>query len=299
MHPLFVIIFAPALVVPGLGSLGGATGPVSDGPLSEVPTGGLVGANASVQAEAAGTEIAVSADDTGLFLRASLPGPGVSHPVDDGAEAEASLGGSDAEAEGSSANPVALPSPRETAVPVGLAVLGAAAYAALRWYHVVPGLMPLYSRLSKGEMLDNETRAKLVELIEENPGLSQQELAERVDAGWGNTTYHLQRLEQADFVRSEKQGHHRRFYRTGEVQEDDIEALGVLKNDNANQIARYLIEQPGAKQKDVCEALEISPSLAHKWISRLEEHELVESEREWRSKHYTPDDRLDKLVQAV
>ncbi len=120
-----------------------------------------------------------------------------------------------------------------------------------------------------------------------------------MDAGWGNTVYHLQRLEQAGFVKSEKQGHHRRFYKNGDVGPDDIEALGMLRNETPQKIARYIVQRPGSMQKDVCEELDISPSLAHKWISRMEEQNLVEAKREWRSKHYTPDERLETLVQKA
>lgn len=294
MHPLLILALAPMLAIPGLGDPGVGLEPTH--PVEP----GLAEANATVSAEAGDVGVDVSADDTGLFLRAALPGPGISHPVEDvSAGVSSPIDPGESESSDAEARPVPLPEPEQTAVPAGLAVLGAAAYAAFRWRYLIPGLMPLYSRLSKGDLLENETRARLVELIEENPGLSQQELCDEVGAGWGNTVYHLQRLEQADFIRSEKQGHHRRFYRVGEMETGEIEALGVLKNDNANKIARYLLQEPGCNQKQVCQALDISPSLAHKWISRLEENDLVTSEREWRSKHYTPDERLDQLVDAV
>lgn len=294
MHPLIILAIGPMLAVPGLADPGLTVD------ASSVDQTGLVEANATASARAGGLELDVSTSDTELFLHARLPGPGFTRPLD-GVDAGASstLTDKPSQSESSGASPVPLPQPEEAAVPAGLAVLGAAAYAAFRFRYLIPGLMPLYSRIAKDDLLDNETRAKLVELVEQTPGLSQKELCEGVGAGWGNTVYHLQRLEQAGFLRSEKQGHHRRFYRTGEMPSEDIEALGVLKNDNANQIARYLLEQPGCKQKDVCEALDISPSLAHKWIKRLEDNDLVQSEREWRSKHYTPEKRLDRLVEAV
>lgn len=292
MHPLMILTVGSMLAIPGIGDPGVT---LDQQPI--VSDTGLIEANASVQADAGGVRVDVDTSDAGFFLRTSLPGPGFSRPVD--AEASTSLDPSPSASSEPDPTPVALPQPAEAAVPAGLAVLGAAAYAAFRWRYLIPGVMPLYSRLTKGDMLDNETRAKLVGLIEEEPGLGQKELCDRVDAGWGNTVYHLQRLEQAGFIRSEKQGHHRRFYRAGEVDGQDIEALGVLKNDNANKIARYLLKEPGCKQKDVCEALDISPSLAHKWIKRLEENELVTSEREWRSKHYQPKERLGQLVEAV
>lgn len=313
MHPLVALLAGPllataGLAVPGLGLEEPEVHEPADATVeTEVESDARVPGHDAGAYTSISSEVGPGESNASLLLGASLPSS--SAPLDPPEELEereeASTGdglpgeGSEAESSGSEVKPVPLPEPESAAIPAGLAVLGATAYAALRWRYLVPGLVPLYSRIRKDQLLENETRAKLVDVIEEEPGLSQKELCEAVDAGWGNTTYHLQRLEQAGFVRSEKQGHHRRFYRTGEMEGDDIEALGVLKNDNAEKIARYLIQEPGANQKDVCQALDISPSLAHKWIKRLEEHELVESEQEWRSKHYTPDERLNELVEAV
>lgn len=293
MHPLLVVFLAPLLAVPALGDQAPMGSDVPD-----VDAAGL-SSESKVDAQAGGLEVDVSTEDTGVFLRTQLPGPAFSEDPSLVEGTSDALRG-DAEASSAQADPAPLPSPDEAATPAGLAVLGAAAYAAFRWRYLLSGVFaPLYSRLSDDELLENDTRRELHELIEDNPGLSTQELCDRVGAGWGNTVYHLQRLEQAGFVTSEKQGHHRRFYKNGDVEQSDIEALGVLKNDNASKIARYLVDKPGSKQKEVCEALDISPSLAHKWISRLEEQDLVESEREWRSKHYEPDEKLEVLVQQA
>jgi len=291
---MLVALVTPLLALTGFGD---PVAPGSDVP--EVPQTPVT-TNATVEADTGGVDLDVTPESTGVFVQTRLPGPSVTLATAPAEESEPLVGDPSSSSSQAEANPVALPSPKQTAVPAGLAVLGAAAYAAFRWRYLLGSILaPMYTRLSKSDLLDNETRNALHELIEDNPGLSTQELCDRVDAGWGNTVYHLQRLQQAGFVTSEKQGHHRRFYKNGEVESEEIEALGVLKNDNANKIARYLVQDPGANQTEVCEALDISPSLAHKWISRLEENDLVESEQEWRSKHYTPDDRLEHLVQCV
>ncbi|MDX1612182.1 MAG: winged helix-turn-helix transcriptional regulator, partial [Candidatus Thermoplasmatota archaeon] len=197
--------------------------------------------------------------------------------------------------------PVAMPEPAEAAASAaGFAAVGALAYAAFRWRYLGPWfLLPMYSRLSRSELLENEIRQRLMEQIEDQPGMALQELAEVSGAGWGTTVYHLQRLEQAGFINSRKQGHHRRFYKVGELDRADVEAVGMLRNDTPQKIARYLLKDPGCNQKAICEALDISPSLAHKYLKRMEEQALVTSEREWRSKHYTPDDRLATLVEQA
>ncbi len=296
MHLLWMITILPMLTVPGIGDpvdVDTSETPLVDG--SEV-----VDAQAEAHARAGGIDVNLSTDDLHVFVSTSLPGPGFSKPLDAVQAGLEAPGIGDGEKETSSAIPFPMPEPREAAIPAGLAVLGAAALAAARWRYLGPWLLaPLYSRIKRDDLLENEVRAKLHELITEEPGLSLQELCEGCGAGWGNTVYHLQRLEQAGFVKSKKQGHHRRFYKVGEVDQRDVEALGMLRNETPQKIAQFVVERPGCIQKDVCEALDISPSLAHKYLKRLEEQQLVSAEREWRSKHYTPDERLSQLVQQA
>lgn len=304
MRYLLLFALVPALMA----SIAGAASsieapdlPETGTPVDEVLAGSQV--NATVSAQANDVTVQVDPDDLGLYMRASLPGPGFSHSVS-GQAPEADLAdptGGDQEGQGwGPAVPVRMPEPVEVGAAVGLATLGAAAYAAFRWRYLGMGfVMPLYSRLSRSELLENDTRSRLLEVISEEPGLSLQELAGKTDAGWGTTVYHLQRLEQAGFIKSRKQGHHRRFYTIGEVGQDEVEALGMLRNETPRKIAQYLVQDPGCNQKAICQALDISPSLAHKYLKRMEEQNLLTSEREWRSKHYTPDERLANLVEQA
>lgn len=305
MKPLLLFALAPALLTPILGDDPGLSAPdlpETGTELDEVTGDSHV--NASVQAGASDLAVQVDPDDLGLYMQASLPGPGFSHSLS-GSSPQTDLAdpsvGEDKEEQGwGPAVPVRMPEPAEVGAAVGLATVGAAAYAAFRWRYLGLGfVMPLYSRLTQDDLLENDTRSHLLDLISEEPGLSMQQLADQTDAGWGTTVYHLQRLEQAGFIKSRKQGHHRRFYTVGEVGQEEVEALGMLRNDTPRKIARYLVQDPGCNQKAICEALDISPSLAHKYLKRMEEQQLLTSEREWRSKHYTPDDRLASLIEQA
>lgn len=305
MKPLLLFALAPALLAPiadAEPSLTTFEVPETGTPLDQAL--GESHVNATVRAQSTDVAVEVDPDDLGLYMGASLPGPGFSHPLTDGpptSDLADPIGQGDTERQGwGPAVPIPTPEPAEVGAAVGLATAGAVAYAALRWRYLGLGfVMPLYSRLSRSELLENETRSQLLEIITGEPGLSLQELAGKTDAGWGTTVYHLQRLEQAGFIKSRKQGHHRRFYTVGEVGQDEVEALGMLRNDTPRKIAQYLVQDPGCNQKAICEALDISPSLAHKYLKRMEEQELLTSQREWRSKHYTPDKRLATLVEQA
>lgn len=185
-----------------------------------------------------------------------------------------------------------------------LALVGAAAYywPRLSWGATVLGL-PMYSRIERSELLDNDTREELYEAVQDEPGIHAHALSEAVEIGWGTTVYHLRRLEKNGMVTSEKRGRYRRFFPAAGYVAQTREILSVLQNETTNDIARTVLKEPGLNQKAICEKLDISPSLANWHIKRLIEADLVEKERRGRTVHYTPgkawDEVGDELEMAV
>lgn len=151
------------------------------------------------------------------------------------------------------------------------------------WRIMGLGAFAMYSRLSRSELLDNEHRDKVYQLIRATPGLGVSEIAERTGFGWGTTVYHLDRLERAKFVTSERSGLHRCYYPVGEVAKDDRKVIGALKSDTTRSIAELLVARPGVTQSELCDALGMSASAASKQITKLEKSGLVRREREWKT----------------
>ncbi len=167
-------------------------------------------------------------------------------------------------------------------------------------------LFPMYSRIEKDELFENEVRETLYELIQDNPGIHAHGLSEEADVGWGTTVYHLRRLERNGFVNSERRGRYRRFFPAAGFMARQREVLSVLQNETTNDIARLVLRKPGLNQSAICEELDISPSLANWHLNRLLDAELIERERRGRTVHYTPgeawkdvEDALDPDVQAA
>jgi DNA-binding transcriptional ArsR family regulator len=192
---------------------------------------------------------------------------------------------------------------RTTVIGAGSAAAAAALLAAYYWprlsWVATTLVLPLYSRIEKDELFENDTREELYEEIKDDPGIHAHALSEAVDIGWGTTVYHLRRLERNGFVNSEKRGRYRRFFPASGFVERQREALSVLQNETTEAIAELVREQPGLNQSAICEELDISPSLANWHLNRLIDAELVDRERRGRTVHYTPGEAWEALEQAA
>lgn len=158
---------------------------------------------------------------------------------------------------------------------------------------------PLFSRIQKGDMLENDGRELLYELIQADPGISLTELSERAGLGWGTTVYHLGRLEQANYVTSMRQGQSRHFFKSGHGAVNHKHAIAMLKNQTAGDMARFLVNQPGTTQSAIAKALGIKAPTVTKYVKRLEGEGLVQVEAAGRSKLIHPTTQLSTALTHV
>ncbi|HWH09337.1 MAG TPA: winged helix-turn-helix transcriptional regulator [Candidatus Thermoplasmatota archaeon] len=164
------------------------------------------------------------------------------------------------------------------------------------WRFLGLGAVGLYSRLTRSDLLDNQHRDRVYKLIQETPGLGVSEISKETGLGWGTTVYHLDRLERAGFVASERGGLHKCYYPVGTVRPEARKGMGALKADTTRSIAEYLLARPGATQTELCKDLNLSPSQASKQVSKLEEAGLVRREREWKTVRLIPTEPLSNLL---
>lgn len=179
----------------------------------------------------------------------------------------------------------------ETVVTAGAAIVGLAAVAAavwywpsLRWLATLP-LLPLYSRIQRGEIMEHETRERIYGLVKDNPGIHAHEIASRANVGWGTAVYHLKMLEDHRLVVSERQGRYKRFFLAAGFT-GTKDAIGAMRNPTTASVAEFIARNPGCIQREVCVALGLSPSLVSWHIDKLEQADLVKKLREGRTVKY-------------
>jgi len=171
---------------------------------------------------------------------------------------------------------------------LGLGASGAAAFAGLR--RVIGVLLaPLASRLSRNELLENDTRREIYEHIQDEPGINLRGLADEIDVAWGTLLHHLKKLEDEHLVQSERYGKYRRFFQNGSTfTEEDQQRLAALSTPSTARVAEYILENPGSSQSEVGDAIGVTASTVLFHVKRLKEVDLVEQEREGRYVHYYP-----------
>ena len=140
------------------------------------------------------------------------------------------------------------------------------------------GLAVLYSRLSPNELLDNERRERVLQLVRERPGIGPRDIGQATGMNWGVLSYHLDRLERAGLVSSQRVGQHRCYFLPGAVPRDAQEKVGVVRADTTRRVAQLVRERPGIPQRELAAALGLSASATSKQVSRLEAAALVRRE---------------------
>lgn len=169
---------------------------------------------------------------------------------------------------------------------VAASASGSAAAAGTAWYtrawkylKFAPGLAPLYTRISRDELLEHPTRAQIHEAIQETPGIHLSQLSRSLELSWGTLLHHLRKLEDANLVTSEETQGKRCFFLPGQVSSEERSILPALENEKARKIAEFYAANPGASQSEAAEALGYSPALISWHLNKLEEAGVVERER--------------------
>jgi DNA-binding transcriptional ArsR family regulator len=138
-----------------------------------------------------------------------------------------------------------------------------------------------YAKWAGRDPLDHETRDTLCERVESSPGTYLTELADAVDEPMGTVRHHLKILEREGLIEGAKLRGKRRYYPVGETP-DALDA--AMSQDGPREVLVTLAEVGDASVSTIADALDRDPSTVSHHLSRLEEDDLVERERDGRSK---------------
>ena len=147
-------------------------------------------------------------------------------------------------------------------------------------YRLLPVfLLPLYTRLHKDEVLDNETRGMIRGCIISDPGIHYNEIQRRLNLGNGKAAYHLQTLEREGVIRSVSDGRLRRFYPAGMR----LSEIPVWLDRLQKLIFEVLREHDGLSQREIAAAAGVSTptisrnvkAMAGLGVLRLERHGIT------------------------
>jgi len=143
-------------------------------------------------------------------------------------------------------------------------------------YRLLPVLfLPLYTRLHRGELLDNDSRGMIRGCIISEPGIHYSAIIRRLGMTNGEAAHHLQTLEREGIIWSRNDGRFKRFYPAGMKLADAPMNLNRLQT----AIFETLRERDGLSKSELSRVLEASFPTIHRHVSRLAAMGVVRLER--------------------
>ena len=132
---------------------------------------------------------------------------------------------------------------------------------------------------------DNATD-QILRFIQENPSCHLRKIKKELDLAMGTVQYHLDKLQKAGRITSQKQGLHKYYFVVGAFEEDEKQLLEVLSSETAREILMFIVEQSYPSQTEISKHIGISPASISLQLKRLQDHRIVDEIKEGKFKRY-------------
>lgn len=139
-------------------------------------------------------------------------------------------------------------------------------------YAALAAVAPLYTRLSRGGVLEHEAREELHRLITAHPGIHYSGLKERTGTNAGALVHHLRTLERHGLVVSRREGPLRRFYAVGAA---PIPAPPAIPTTPVQDRVLALLDEAPLTQKELAERLGLTQQGVSYHVKTLERKGLL------------------------
>jgi predicted transcriptional regulator len=173
-----------------------------------------------------------------------------------------------------------LPSPEQ-----GAAITAASALAGLLywlWPTIKGGAAGLFSRVTGPKLLEHPARARLVQLVQAEPGVHFQDLVRRSGLPNGTAVHHLHKLADAGLVAARPLGRYTCYFPGPSPDRASLAAAPVTRSDGARRILAELTANPGLSGTDLAVRLGLQASTVTYHVKRLQEAGLVAAARDGR-----------------
>jgi len=153
------------------------------------------------------------------------------------------------------------------------------------------GAVGLFARLRTEDRILSGARHRILEYLRNEPGQDQAGIQRDLEMSTGSAVYNLSVLSDKGYLTVHRDGRHKRYYVNGNALRPVANGMtkyivSALRNVNTKRMAMYLLERPGAAQKEVSEGLSLDPSTVHWHAERLKKVGVLSSMREGRNVAY-------------
>lgn len=136
------------------------------------------------------------------------------------------------------------------------------------------GLIPLYSRITNGQVLNQNTRRTIYEYIASNPGTYLSSIMKDLKLKNGVTSYHLSKLEKEGYITSRQMGIYRLFYIEGAAAKD------LPRSKMRSEIIKTIVKNPGISQTEIASGMGASNQAVNYHIGILRKANIIRLEKE-------------------
>lgn len=209
--------------------------------------------------------------------------------------------GGDAEVRGASEGPGSnahLPVRDRAGLTVLVTVAAASLYAG--GFSGSTPLVRLYRRMDRDDVLGHPLRKRALRLLEDRPGLTAGDVADRLDATYDNARYHLEILDEFDEVHRRRLDCKVRFFPNHRHWSDRAaRRVATLAEPRRRTILAHLLETPGATTSQVAETVGVAVPTATFHLERLADVGLVVRERDGMAVRNRVDDQALASLPAM
>jgi predicted transcriptional regulator len=152
----------------------------------------------------------------------------------------------------------------------------------------IPVALVLYRKLTREDVLENETRKRILELVTERPGITTAEISEELDVHYRTARHHLETLEDFGKVTGKRlRGRIRYFENHGRFDDLRKRLISCLEADTKEAIIMEVARSGAVPSGELAERVDVAPSTASHHLGDLEEMGLLARRRDGRSKLYS------------
>jgi predicted transcriptional regulator len=128
----------------------------------------------------------------------------------------------------------------------------------------------MYSKIKKENLLKNAQRKRIMDYITDNPGIHYRAILSGLDLPMGSLSYHLNRLEKGQYIKSRQDGMYRRFY----VKSTRTEMKFFL-SDIQESILQVIKENQGISQSKIANKINVSRKVVNYHVNILDRAGLI------------------------
>lgn len=132
----------------------------------------------------------------------------------------------------------------------------------------------------------NETRDKVFDFIEKNPGVHMRGISPELSIPMGTLRYHLNVLEDFGRIISKRQWGFKRYYPNKRKQDNGFNMLAAYQKSTSGDILQLIKTNPGISRSEIASRLNISGPAVTWHISRLETDNLIRKIRSGKVARY-------------